>query len=171
MAPHRHSVAIGRAFFWAGIASILAVVLALVLQHGFGMKPCPWCTVQRLLYIVTGVLLLVASRLLMVPQPRRGASVGLAVFALLCSGAGLAAALHQQFVAAAQDSCDLTLADRILMTLRLDSAMPWLFRANASCADANLPLFGVPFALWSATAFTFLLIVCLLGSMRLMRRR
>ena len=107
----------------------------------------------------------------MAPHPKLGAGAALALLALLGSGGGLAAALYQQFVAAAEASCDLTLADKILIALKLDGSLPWLFRANASCADANLPLLGIPFALWSATAFALLLLVCLLGSLRLLRGR
>ena len=28
-----------------------AVALALVTQHVFGMQPCPWCVLQRLIFV------------------------------------------------------------------------------------------------------------------------
>ncbi|MCW5636261.1 MAG: disulfide bond formation protein B, partial [Rubrivivax sp.] len=67
--------------------------------------------------------------------------------------AGAAAALWQHFVAASSASCDLTLADRILSGTGLDMAMPQVFAAFASCADAKVRLLGVPYEFWSLALF------------------
>ena len=166
----KHSVAIGRAFFWSGLACFVVVGLALVLQHAFNIKPCPWCTFQRLFFLVAGLLLLIAARLVMGHHPKLKAGVVFALLAGLCSAGGLWAALHMQFVAAAQDSCDLTFADRVMMATHLDKWLPWLFKANASCSEGNVALLGVPFAVWAAVAFGLLLVVCILGALRLIRR-
>ena len=66
---------------------------------------------------------------------------------------GIAAALWQQFVAAKSASCNLTLADRIMTATRLDTLLPSVFEARASCADAAVDLLGVPYAIWAALAF------------------
>src|SRR5690606_38537264 len=84
----------------------------------------------------------------------------------LASFGGLAAALQQQFVAAKTASCAFTFADRVLMQSRLDEMAPWLFFADASCSEANVPLLGVPFAVWSATAFVLLAIGALAAAWR-----
>jgi protein dithiol:quinone oxidoreductase len=165
----RRSVGIGRAFFWAGLGCFAVVALALVLQHGFAMKPCPWCTFQRLIYLVAGILLLLASRVVMARNPKLGFGVALALIVELLAAGGLWAALHQHFVASATSSCDLTLADRVMSALSLDQLLPWLFKANASCDQANVPLLGLPFALWSAIAFGILMLIALLGTARLIR--
>jgi protein dithiol:quinone oxidoreductase len=165
----RRSVGIGRAFFWAGFACFAVVGLALVLQHGFDMKPCAWCTFQRLLYLLAGVLFLVASRVVMARNPKLRLGVGLASITALLVAGGLWAALHQHFVASASASCDLTFADQVIMSVSLDKLLPWLFKANASCDQANVPLLGLPFALWSAIAFGILMLIALLGTVRLIR--
>jgi protein dithiol:quinone oxidoreductase len=165
----RRSVGIGRAFFWAGVGCFAVVGLALVLQHGFSMKPCAWCTFQRLLYLVLGVLLLIASRVVMARNPNLKTGVALALVAELIAAGGLWAALHQHFVASASASCDLTLADRVIMAVDLDKLLPWLFKASAACDQANMPLLGLPFALWSALAFGLLMLIALLGIARLIR--
>ena len=72
-----------------------------------------------------------------------------AAASLLLALAAIGAALHQHFVAARSSSCALTLADRIVSGLRLDSAMPAIFGVTASCADAAVDVFGVPFEFWS----------------------
>ncbi|HLT27380.1 MAG TPA: disulfide bond formation protein B [Zeimonas sp.] len=134
------------------VFALAAVGAALVLQHAFEMRPCAWCTLQRLVYLVVAALALFGFAL----GARAPVARGLALLAAAASLAGLAAALHQQFVAAQTASCAFTFADRVLMQLRLDEFAPWLFLADASCSEANVPLLGVPFALWSATAFVLL---------------
>jgi protein dithiol:quinone oxidoreductase len=165
----RRSVGIGRAFFWAGLGCFAVVGVALVLQHGFDMKPCVWCTFQRLIYLVAGLLLLLASRVVMARNPNLGLGLGLALLVEMVAAGGLWAALHQHFVASASASCDLTLADRVIMAVDLDKLLPWLFKANASCDQANIPLLGLPFALWSAIAFGILMLIAFLGMARLIR--
>jgi disulfide bond formation protein DsbB len=144
---------------WAASAAFAfgVVGLALLLQHAFDMKPCPWCTMQRLAYLAIGAvaLALLALDALHAARERILALAGGALVALLAN-LGLAMALYQQFVAAQNPSCALTFADRFMSKSGLEGALPWLFAASANCAEANLPWLGVPFALWSAAAFVLL---------------
>lgn len=130
------------------IACFGAVGLALVSQYGFDMRPCPWCTLQRLIYLIIGAFAL-AGALMPWITPRRVLAGGSALLALL----GMAAALWQHFVAAASDSCNLTLADRILNALGLMELLPSVFEPTASCADASVTLLSVPYAIWSLVLF------------------
>ena len=130
--------------------SVGAVAAALVSQHQFGMLPCPWCTFQRLLYLLVGLFALLAS---LATAGARRLLAGLA--ALVAVGGGVAA-WWQQFHAAADASCDLTLADRIMQQLGLYDAAPNVFAPWASCADASVNLLGVPYALWSLALFAAL---------------
>jgi len=153
----------GRSLLLAcAVFALAAVGAALVLQHAFDMRPCAWCTLQRLVYLVVAAFALLGWALGARVALRRG----FALLAALASAGGLAAALQQQFVAAKTASCAFTFADRVLMQLRLDEAAPWLFFADASCSEANLPLLGVPFALWSAAAFVLLAIGALAAAWR-----
>jgi disulfide bond formation protein DsbB len=125
------------------VVSLGAVAMALVSQHVFDMQPCPWCVLQRLIFAVIGVVCLVG-----LAAPRAAGAL-----ALLLALSGIAAALWQHFVAASSESCDLTLADRIMSGLRLDALAPEVFQARASCADAAVTMLGVPYELWSLTLF------------------
>jgi disulfide bond formation protein DsbB len=125
------------------VVSLGAVAIALVSQHVFDMQPCPWCVLQRLIFAVIGVVCLVG-----LAAPRAAGAL-----ALLLALSGIAAALWQHFVAASSESCDLTLADRIMSGLRLDALAPEVFQARASCADAAVTMLGVPYELWSLTLF------------------
>ena len=133
-----------------GLVSLGAVGLAAIAQHVFDMQPCPWCVLQRLIYIVVGVLALVAAAL---PGLGRRLFIVLALLGTLC---GLASALWQQLHAVNEASCAMTLADRIMTALQLDSLVPQLFTAYASCADAAVSVLGIPFAVWSCLLYVIL---------------
>jgi len=148
------------------LACLAAVGAALVSQHVFDMQPCPWCVLQRVIFLSVAIAcvigLLWRSRL----GRRVGASLGLML--ALC---GIAAALWQHFKAAASASCNLTLADKIVSRwLQLDQVLPDVFEARASCADAAVSLLGVPYDFWSLALFA-LVAATLLTLLRAPRRR
>lgn len=120
-----------------------AVGAALFTQYQWDMQPCPWCVLQRLVFVAIAV-----ACLLGLAAPRLGAAL-----ALVLALAGVAAALWQHFVAASAESCDLTLADRIMGATGLDAAFPEVFMAMASCADAKVDLLGLPYEAWSGMLF------------------
>jgi disulfide bond formation protein DsbB len=128
------------------VLSFAAVGMALVSQHVYDMQPCPWCVLQRFIFTVIGIACLAG-----LAAPRAGG-----VAALLLALSGIAAALWQHFVAAASDSCNLTLADRIMSGLQLDRLLPELYQARASCADAAVSMLGVPYEFYSLTLFIVL---------------
>jgi protein dithiol:quinone oxidoreductase len=128
--------------------SMLAVAMALVSQHVFGMEPCPWCVLQRVIFLAIALACGVSALWATHAGRRAVASV---VF--LLSGCGVAAALWQHFVAAASSSCNLTLADNIVSSLMLDSLLPDVFSPRASCADAAVDLLGLPYEFWSLGLF------------------
>jgi protein dithiol:quinone oxidoreductase len=135
---------------FAGIAGVAlaALAAALLSQHVFDMQPCPWCVLQRLIFVLIALTSLAG---LAWRSPAGHGSTALALL-LLC-GAGIAAALWQHFVAAASSSCNLTLAERIMNGSGLPSLLPGVFEARATCADAAVNLLGVPYEFWSLTLF------------------
>ena len=137
-----------RAFALVAVASFGGVAAALVSQHVYGMDPCAWCVLQRLIFVAIGIVALVALAWRRVTAARVAGTL-----VALLSIAGVASALWQQFVASKSASCNLTLADKIVSGSRLDQLLPGVFEARASCADAAVSLFGVPYALWAAALF------------------
>jgi len=141
-----------RAVPWlAGVAvlCVAAVGAALVSQHLFGMQPCPWCVLQRVIFLAIAIACVLG---LAVPRAAgRRAAAGLALLLALC---GIAAALWQHFKAAASASCNLTFADTVVTQwLQLDALLPDVFSARASCAEAAVKLLGVPYDFWSLALF------------------
>ncbi|MEO5732273.1 MAG: disulfide bond formation protein B [Rubrivivax sp.] len=146
----------------AVVIALGAVGAALYTQHMLDMQPCAWCVLQRVIFVAIALAALPA--LLVRARPAQWFS-GLLMGALaLC---GVAAALWQHFVAASSQSCNLTLADRIVGGLGLDNLLPQVFAAYASCADAATRLVGVPYEFWSLALFVLLLLL----AMPLLRRR
>jgi len=138
------------------VVGLGAVGAALVTQHVFGMQPCAWCVLQRLIFvcIATAALLGLLWR---APLGRR---IG-AGLALLLAACGITAALWQHFVAASSASCDLSLAERIVGATGLDGRFPDVFMAMASCADAAAKLMGLPYEFWSLGLFIGLAVTAL----------
>ena len=127
---------------------LAAVAVALVTQHLFDMQPCPWCVLQRVVFVA--IALAALPGLLVNKAGVRRASAA-AVLTLSLSGA--AAALWQHFVAASNVSCKLTLADRIVGGLGLDGLAPQVFAAYASCADAAVKMAGISYEFYSLALF------------------
>lgn len=148
-----------------GGTCLIAVVGALVAQHGFDMQPCPWCILQRLIFVLIALVALVGA----VPRSYLARTVA-ATLVILLSLAGGASAVWQNVVAAKSASCNLTLADKILSALRLNTTLPDVFEPRASCADAAVRLLGVPFEFWSLALFALLAVASIL-SMRAAHQR
>jgi protein dithiol:quinone oxidoreductase len=146
-------MAVSRSTLLIGIAALCfgAVGAALVTQHAYDMQPCPWCVLQRVIFVAIGLVALLG----LAWRSMLGQRVILLLL-LLLSASGIAAALWQHFVAAAGASCNLTLADRIVSGLRLDALLPDVFQATASCAEAAVNLAGVPYEFWSLGLFVLI---------------
>ncbi len=135
------------------VLALGAVIAALFTQYAWDMQPCPWCILQRLLFVVIAILALAGAFL-----PGRIVFAGLTALAAL---GGIAAALYQHFVAAKSTSCNLTLADRIVSGLGVDKALPYVFEVKASCADAAVNLGGMPYEFWSLGLFVVVVVMVL----------
>lgn len=134
--------------------ALAAVGVALFTQYRMDMMPCAWCVLQRLVFVLIALAALVGVVLPSMAGRKLGASlVGLLA---LC---GLAAAAFQHFVAAQSASCAMSVADRLMGFTGLDARFPEVFAAYASCADAKVDLFGLPYETYSATLFVAMALV------------
>ena len=138
----------GRALAGIALVSFAAVAVALAAQHAFGVKPCPWCVMQRGIFLLIGAIALLGWFLRGVA--RKG-SFALVIALAVC---GLAAAVYQNQVAAKSLSCAMTLADRINTALGLEDALPYVFMVTANCSEAAAyRLLGLPYELWSGLLY------------------
>jgi disulfide bond formation protein DsbB len=133
---------------------LVSVGIALFAQYKLNMQPCPWCILQRVLFLLIAILAGVGALF--------GARIVTTLASVLIVPAavgGAASAWYQHFVAAKSASCNLTLADKIVGALHLDTTWPSIFEVRASCADAAVDLVGVPFEFWSLGLFVVLALV------------
>jgi len=138
-----------RVFAAVALACVAAVGAALVSQHVFDMQPCPWCVLQRLIFLTIALACGLGLLWRSATGRRVAASLG-----LLLALSGVAAALWHYFVATSSASCVQTLADKIVSGfLQLDTLLPEVFAARASCADGAVKLLGIPYPLWSLALF------------------
>jgi disulfide bond formation protein DsbB len=150
------------ALLWVvAVLSFAAVGFAVWAQHRFDWRPCPWCILQRVLFVAIGVLAVIAAL-----WRSRGPVRALSGVAVVLALAGIGSALWQHFVAAKSASCMATLADQIIGLLGLDSALPSVFRVTGSCAEAAVSMLGVPFEFWSLGLFVVLGLVLAMTGMR-----
>ncbi len=140
---------------------VAAVGIALGSQHVFDMQPCPWCILQRLIYLAIAALCLMGAAV-SAGLVRRG----IGVLTLLLALSGAASGLYQHLVASKSASCNLTFADKVISALGLDGAFPPLLQVTANCSDAAVSVLGVPYAYWSVALFT----VMAAASMRVVLR-
>jgi disulfide bond formation protein DsbB len=153
----------GGAFALIALLSFGAVGIALYTQHRPDMQPCPWCVLQRLVFVAIGAWALIGALV-----PARLARMVSAIGVSLLAGCGIAAALWQHFVAAASASCNLTFADRVMNATGLNARFPEVFAAYASCADAAVSLAGIPYEFYSLALFV---LIDGLAILALVRRR
>ncbi len=148
-----------------GVLSAASIAAALLTQHRFGMEPCSWCVLQRAIFALIGLIALLG----LVARTRWAHRAAALLVACLCA-CGLAAASWQYFVASHSESCNLTLADRLLTGARLVEWLPDVFEARASCADAAVDLLGVPYVAWAALLFIVCGVAAALAFIRSVRR-
>ncbi len=154
----------GKLLGFTAVMCVTAVGAALVSQYMFDMQPCPWCVLQRVIFLTIAIVCVIG--LLWRGALGRLVTGSLALVLALC---GVAAALWQHFQAAASESCNLTLADKIVSgVLHLDSAWPDVFSARASCSEAAVNLLGVPYDFWGLALFV---ISAVTAAMVIQRRR
>ena len=149
------------AFALIALVSFGAVGIALYTQHKLDMQPCPWCVLQRLVFVAIGGWALLAALL-----PARLWRQVVALVVSLLAACGMAAALWQHFVAKASASCNLTFADKVMNATGLNERFPEVFAAYASCADAAVDLAGIPYEFYSLALFVLIDAIALTSFIR-----
>ncbi len=143
------------------LASVVALGVALYMQHGQGLQPCTMCIIQRYAFIWVGVCALLALVL-----PFRSVRV-LVVFAgILGALGGMAAALRNLWVMAYPEIlCGRDPVELFLNGLPTAQMFPEVFVASGLCSSPIPPLLGLSLPAWSLIGL-FSLAVLLALSLR-----
>lgn len=151
-------------YYFVAILCVSAVGIALISQHAFGMRPCAWCVLQRLLLLMVGVFAVAAA--LCSGGSKSALARVLAGLGSLTALGGVVAAWYQYTVASNSFSCDLSVADTIMTKSGLESTLPFVFGIYATCLDARVELLGVEYALWGMAIFIITLALLIYTSVR-----
>jgi disulfide bond formation protein DsbB len=130
------------------IACFGLIGVALYLQHGLDMLPCPLCVIQRYLFIAVGVFALIGAY----TKPKLGAGLGL----LAALGGLYTAGKHLYILAHPGLSCGIDPVETFLNKIPTATYLPALFRADGLCEDALAPWFGLSIPQWSFLWFGLL---------------
>ncbi len=162
-----------RLLVWLGLLCLACLAAVLVAQHVFGVRPCPWCVLQRGIVLLLALVALVGGGLAWVLKHRSHvfrAHLLVRVFAVpvvLLSLGGLLSATYQHEVASQSASCAMSAADRIVTALELEARWPALFMITADCQQAaSYRLLGLPYEIWSGLLFALALAVGLVALLR-----
>jgi disulfide bond formation protein DsbB len=120
------------------IASFALIGVALYLQLVLNMLPCPWCVVQRYIFIDIGVIALVSA---FFPANKMKFGTGLGLLSSL-SGVGVAA-WHVWIQAHPSVSCGIDPLETSLNTFFTAKLLPTLFFANGECTAEYPPILGM----------------------------
>nr|WP_315394033.1 disulfide bond formation protein B [uncultured Duganella sp.] len=117
------------------------IAVALYLQHGLDMLPCPLCVIQRYLFLAIGFACLIGAY----TRPKIGAGA-----ALLAAIGGLYYAGDHLYVLAHPGlSCGIDPMETFLNKIPTATYLPFLFKADGLCEDALAPWFGLAIPQWS----------------------
>jgi disulfide bond formation protein DsbB len=142
--------------------SFSALGFALISQHVFDMQPCAWCILQRLIFVIIGIISLIYY------LTGSFLKFGYGLLSLL-STAGMTAALYQHFVASKSFDCNVSLAEKIISTSQLNDIMPNIFGIFGLCADANPEFFGIPYVIFSFILFLIISDISVLNLVKMLK--
>lgn len=139
-------------FLMIMLLSLAGLSIALISQHGFGMQPCAWCVLQRLILIVCTLFAAIGFFINKCSISTKTASI----LGFIAGALGIVSAWYQYSVASNLFSCAQTFADKFMLFSKLDKIMPWMFGIYATCADAKVTLIGIEYAVWGLILFSLL---------------
>lgn len=145
------------------------VAAGLALGELLSLNPCPLCIFQRVLYLLVGLLALLAALGSDQPALRLGAG-GLVV---LTAAGGMATALYQSWLQwFPTPSMECGLADPTLIERLVDwlgQLWPYMFLATGFCSSKEWVFLGLSMANWSIVCFLALGVLAALSLRRSVR--
>ncbi len=139
-----------RAVFFAMVVAIAACfAVALYTQYVGGLSPCPLCMTQRVFYVLTAVIALIAA------VHNRGVRIYGALSALSAlAGAAIAArqVWLQHLPPNEVPACGPSL-DYMLQTLPFGQVFVHMLKGDGNCAIVDWRLWGLSMAEWSLLCF------------------
>jgi len=156
-------------FIFLFMAATCAVLMGvgLYLEHVVGLEPCPLCVMQRIFFILVGVVALIAG--IQAPGKRGRRIYGVVLLLLAAAGAATAGRqVYLQTVPAEELAACLPSLDYMMQALPFQEIIRLVLHGTADCAEVNWTLFGLSIPEWSLLAFVLLMALSLV---KVFRRR
>jgi disulfide bond formation protein DsbB len=150
----------GRSFTAIFVACVGLLGFALYLQHVKGLDPCPWCVVQRIGFMLVGLIALVGA----LHRPGIGGTVGYSILGFGAAAAGAAAGAYHVWLQsdpARAAKCVGSPVERILDELQVGRIAPPLLQYDGPCTLKPWSLLGLSIPEWSLAWFVLLAAVFL----------
>jgi disulfide bond formation protein DsbB len=148
-------------FIAALVACVGILGVAVYLQFREGLDPCPWCIVQRVGFLLVGLVALVAAL-------QRPWNVGIRVWSVLgavAALAGAASALYHLWLQSDPKraaACAGSALERLLDASRIGEWVPPLLQYGGTCESKPWTLLGLSVPQWSLVCFVALALWMLL---------
>ena len=147
-------------YFYAFLSTLGLVGLALYLQFGKGIEPCPLCVLQRIDMVLIGFLFLLGFTC----RLKKCAHMLLAMVGVLFSMVGIFLAGRQVWIQHLPPTnsmdCGVSL-QYMLHVLPIDEVIKKIFQGTAECSLINWSWGGFSLAEWSLLWFTLFTLVFL----------
>lgn len=131
---------------------VLLIAIALYMEHGMGLEPCPLCILQRVAVIGLGAVFLAGAVL----GPGRTGRAILGTATVVVAGAGAAVSgRHVWLENLPEDqvpACGPGL-DYMLENFPLERVVEMVLRGSGECADVAWRLLGLSIAGWMLVVF------------------
>jgi disulfide bond formation protein DsbB len=146
----------------AGVFTLIFLVcvgllgFGLYLQHVENLDPCPWCIVQRLLFIAVALISLIAA----LHRPGGTGTLLYSVLGALLAAGGAAAAAYHLYIQndhARALECMGSPLERWLDASKIGKMIPPLLQYDGSCIAKPWAFLGLSIPGWSLVWFSILL--------------
>jgi len=154
MSASRSSVS-RRVFLLVCLICVGLLAFALYLQHWQGLDPCPWCVVQRLGFVLVGLIALVGA----VHGPGARGTRIYSTLGVLAAGAGAAAGAYHVYLQSdpvRASKCIGSPVETTLDWLQLGKLAPSLLQYDGPCTLKPWSFLGLSIPGWSLTWFVIL---------------
>jgi disulfide bond formation protein DsbB len=145
----------GRSFTAIFVVCAGLLGFALYLQHVKGLDPCPWCVVQRLGFMLVGLIALVGA----LHRPGMAGTVGYSLAGFAAAAAGAAAGAYHVWLQSDPEraaKCVGSPVERILDALQVGRIAPPLLQYDGPCTLKPWSLLGLSIPEWSLAWFVLL---------------
>lgn len=155
-----------RTFVLTFLAGTGLVGGGLYLAKTLNLAACPLCIIQRMLYLALAIVSLIALTL-----PGRFGRALFALFNIALAGTGVFVAGYQVWLQrfATDISCTANAPWWEEFVYWAGEKVPTLFEATGLCSEAGWKFLGLAIADWSLLAFTGLLVLALIASVKTLR--